>query len=376
MASEMLYPVMPLYLKEIGYTALFIGILEGVAEAVAGLSKPYFGKWSDGMGRRLPFVQLGYALSSISKPMLALFTYPWWIFSSRTIDRLGKGIRTGARDALLSDESTKQTRATVFGFHRSMDTIGAVLGPALALLYLYFYPNNYKTLFLIAFVPGLLAVLSSFLIKEKRKPVAGHFQPRYIFSFLGYWKQAPGTYKKLLLGLLGFALINSSDVFLILKMKESGLSDPAVIGLYIFYNLIYALLAFPAGILADRLGIKKIFISGLLVFSLVYAGFGFTNNLFVFMALLALYGFYAAATEGIAKAWISNLVPSTETATAIGTYSGMQSICALLASSICGFIWFEFGAATAFIVSALAALVVAIYLGINQFKNQEPVISS
>lgn len=159
-------------------------------------------------------------------------------------------------------------------------------------------------------------------------------------------------------------------------MKESGLSDPAVIGLYIFYNLIYALLAFPAGILADRLGIKKIFISGLLVFSLVYAGFGFTNNLFVFMALLALYGFYAAATEGIAKAWISNLVPSTETATAIGTYSGMQSICALLASSICGFIWFEFGAATAFIVSALAALVVAIYLGINQFKNQEPVISS
>lgn len=195
MASEMLYPVMPLYLKEIGYTALFIGILEGVAEAVAGLSKPYFGKWSDGMGRRLPFVQLGYALSSISKPMLALFTYPWWIFSSRTIDRLGKGIRTGARDALLSDESTKQTRATVFGFHRSMDTIGAVLGPALALLYLYFYPNNYKTLFLIAFVPGLLAVLSSFLIKEKGNLLPAIFNPGISFHFWATGNKPPALIK-------------------------------------------------------------------------------------------------------------------------------------------------------------------------------------
>lgn len=374
MASEMLYPVMPLYLKEIGYTALFIGILEGLAEAVAGLSKPYFGKWSDGIGRRLPFVQLGYALSSISKPMLALFTYPWWIFLSRTTDRVGKGIRTGARDALLSDECTKQTRATVFGFHRSMDTIGAVLGPAIALVYLYFYPNNYKALFLIAFVPGLLAVFSSFLIKEKHKPVTGHFRPTHIFSFLSYWKQAPGSYKKLLIGLLAFALINSSDVFLILKMKETGMGDAAVIGMYIFYNLLYALLAFPAGILADRLGVKKIFISGLLVFAIAYAGFGITSNLFVFMLLLALYGFYAAATEGIAKAWISNLVPRTETATAIGTYSGLQSICALLASSICGLIWFKFGAALAFTISAVAALAVAVYLGMNHFKNQEPVL--
>ncbi|HXU26934.1 MAG TPA: MFS transporter, partial [Bacteroidia bacterium] len=134
-ASEMLYPVMPIYLKTIGFSILLIGVLEGVAEATAGLSKGYFGNLSDNKGKRLPFVQIGYALSAISKPMMALFVYPLWVFGARSIDRLGKGVRTGARDALLSDEATPETKGTIFGFHRSMDTLGAVLGPLLALVY-------------------------------------------------------------------------------------------------------------------------------------------------------------------------------------------------------------------------------------------------
>ena len=150
---------MPLFLKHIGYSAIFIGVLEGIAEAVAGLSKSYFGNRSDNSGKRLPFVRFGYMLSAISKPMLAFFIYPWWIFLSRTMDRLGKGIRTGARDALLSEECTAETKGRVFGFHRSLDTMGAVLGPGIALIYLYFYPNNYETLFILALLPGLLAVL-------------------------------------------------------------------------------------------------------------------------------------------------------------------------------------------------------------------------
>jgi sugar phosphate permease len=128
-ASEMLYPIMPIYLKTIGFSIVLIGVLEGMAEATAGLSKGYFGKLSDISGRRVPFVQMGYALSAISKPMMALFTAPLWIVFARTLDRLGKGIRTGARDALLSDEATPETKAKVFGFHRSMDTFGAVIGP-------------------------------------------------------------------------------------------------------------------------------------------------------------------------------------------------------------------------------------------------------
>lgn len=371
MASEMLYPIMPLFLKQIGYTAIFIGVLEGVAEAVAGLSKSYFGKRSDASGKRLPFVQLGYAFSALSKPMLAVFIYPWWIFLSRTVDRLGKGIRTGARDALLSDESTADNKARVFGFHRSMDTMGAVLGPAIALIYLYFYPGNYKTLFIIAFGPGVLAIICTLFIKEKphdtiqKKNIKTNF-----FAFASYWKNSPVLYKKLSAGLLLFALVNSSDVFLLLKMKESGMNDTAIIGIYIFYNLVYAVLAYPLGILADKIGLKKIFISGLIIFSLVYTGFAFNNNTAGFIFLFALYGLYAAATEGISKAWISNLVPKSETASAIGTYSGFQSICALLASSTCGFLWYSFGSTTTFVFTAFITLLAAAYLFFAGLRSQ------
>jgi MFS family permease len=370
MASEMLYPIMPLFLKHIGFSVLFIGVLEGIAEAIAGLSKPYFGKLSDIKSKRLPFVQMGYALSAISKPMMALFIYPLWIFFARTIDRLGKGIRTGARDALLSDEATKKTKATVFGFHRSMDTLGAVFGPAIALLYLYFYPNNYKALFLIAFGPGLLAIICTLLIKEKPKPLNSkplNLAPPKVFSFITYWKKSTPPYKKLVIGLLFFALFNSSDVFLLLRMKESGLTDTEIIGIYIFYNLIYALLAYPVGILADKLGIKKIFLLGLFIFAIVYTGFALNNNLIIFIILFALYGLYAAATEGISKAWITNLVDKSEMATAIGTYTGFQSIATLLASSICGLLWYSFGAMPTFLVTALVTVLVAIYLSSNKY---------
>lgn len=373
MASEMLYPVMPLFLKHIGYTALFIGVLEGIAESVAGLSKSYFGKLSDNSGKRLPFVQLGYMLSAISKPMLAFFIYPWWIFLSRTIDRLGKGVRTGARDALLSDECTKENKARVFGFHRSMDTMGAVFGPAIALVYLYFMPDDYKTLFLIAFLPGLLAIVATLLIKEKKKPYITTTNEKpakaSVFAFALYWKHSPAPYKKLVTGLLLFALFNSSDVFLLLKMKESGLSDTSVIGVYIFYNLVFALLAYPIGILADRIGLKKIFITGLFVFSIVYTGFAFNKSMPVFFLLFFLYGVYAAATEGISKAWISNMVDKKDTATAIGTFSGFQSICAFIASSLCGLLWFNFGAMITFLITAAVTIIVIMYLAYFKRTN-------
>ena len=372
MASEMLYPVMPLFLKQIGYSAVFIGVLEGVAEAVAGLSKSYFGKRSDASGKRLPFVQLGYTFSAISKPMLAIFIYPWWIFFSRTIDRMGKGIRTGARDAMLSDESIPETKGTVFGFHRSMDTMGAVFGPAIALAWLYFNPEKYQTLFIIAFAPGLIAILSTFFIKEIRKPLTQkkEIAKARLFAFTSYWKDSPHDYKKLMTGLLLFALFNSSDVFLLLKMKETGLNDTAVIGIYIFYNLVYALLAYPVGMLADRIGLKPIFLAGLFVFVFTYIGFAFNKNVYIFILLFAMYGLYAAATEGISKAWISNMVPKNETATAIGTYTGFQSICALIASSLCGVLWFSFGATVTFTVTAVVTLVALIYLATVTFLKR------
>lgn len=361
MASEMLYPIMPIYLKSIGFSVLLIGLLEGIAEATAGLSKGYFGKLSDVTGKRVPFVQIGYALSAISKPMLATFVFPLWIFFARTIDRVGKGIRTGARDAILSDEASPDTKGRIFGFHRSMDTFGAVLGPLFALIFLYFYPEQYKILFLLAFLPGMVAILSSGLLKERKIKIHKQKTNVAFFSFLNYWKTSPSIYKKLVAGLLVFTLFNSSDVFLLLKAKESGLDDTLVIGMYIFYNLIYAIAAFPLGIIADKIGLKKILVIGLIIFAAVYSGMAITSNLYSIFFLFLLYGIYAAATEGISKAWISNITDKEDTATAIGTFAGFQSIFAMLASTLTGLIWFGFGASAALIVSAFAAISVAIY---------------
>lgn len=361
-ASEMLYPVMPIYLKSIGFSIVIIGILEGVAEATAGLSKGYFGKLSDSTGKRLPFVQIGYILSAIAKPITVFFTHPVWIFFVRTTDRFAKGVRTGARDAILSDEATPATKGEVFGFHRAMDTIGAAIGPALALIYLYFYPGNYITLFYIAFIPGTIAILTTLLLKEKKTSTSTSIKKVSFLSFFKYWKQSPATYRQLLIGLLLFTLFNSSDVFLLLKAKDAGLSDTYVIGIYIFYNMIYALFAFPLGLIADKIGLKKMFIIGLGFFSIVYFGFSFNTNLYVFIALFFVYGLYASATEGISKAWISNISDKKDTATAIGTFSALQSLCAMVASIMAGVLWNFFGANVLFIVSGFMAIVAMIYL--------------
>ena len=367
-ASEMIYPVVPVYLKEIGFSVLLIGILEGVAEFTSGISKGYFGKLSDERGVRLPFIKAGYFFSAISKPMMAMLVYPLWIFFARTLDRFGKGLRTAARDALLSQQSTKETKASVFGFHRAMDTVGAAIGPIIALAFLYFFPKNYSSLFYFAFIPGIVAVLLIFLIKEKKETVST-LQKGNFFSFTKYWKIASLEYKKLVVGLLLFALFNSSDVFLLLITKEVTGSDTTTITAYIFYNLIYAAASFPLGKMADRLGIKNVFIIGLLMFANVYGGFAFHPSTAVIFTLFFIYGIYAAATEGIVKAWITNIAHNANTATAVGFYTSCQSICSLFASIIAGFIWSQFGSSFTFGATAFIAFSVIIYFRLSFRKN-------
>jgi MFS family permease len=359
-ASEMLNPVIPVYLKQIGFSVLLIGVLEGVANFTAGLSKGYFGKLSDERGLRLPFIKWGYFLSSLSKPMMAAFTYPLWIFFARTVDRLGKGLRTASRDALLSQNSTKETKARVFGFHRSMDTVGAAIGPIVALVLLLLFPGQYKLIFLIAFIPGLISVALVFFLKERKQPVSTLGKGNF-FSFFKYWNVASGDYKRLVAGLLFFALFNSSDVFLLLKTKEITGSDQTTIIAYIFYNIVYAMASYPLGVLADKLGIRKVFVSGLLLFAIVYLLFGLTSSTVLLFTAFFIYGIYAAATEGISKAWITNMAHNTNTATAVGFYTSCESICTLLASIIAGGIWTGLGSTPAFIVTAAAAVLVLLY---------------
>jgi MFS family permease len=370
---------MPMYLKSIGFSVVLIGILEGLAEATAGISKGYFGKLSDHLGRRRPFVQIGYALSAISKPALALFIQPVWVFIARTVDRLGKGVRTAARDAMLSDETTPEFKGRVFGLHRGFDTLGAALGPALALVFLTFYPNEYKTLFLLAFIPGVLAVALTLLIREKpRASVSSRehsLRSPAFFSFLKYWKTGPPQFRVIVVGLLVFALVNSSDLLLLLMLKNNGASDQHVILVYIGYNLVYALSSYPMGVLGDKIGLRGIFVLGLVFFTIVYTGVIFVTTLPVMFLLFAIYGLYAAATEGISKAWISNVVPQEETGTAIGFLTGMNSICTLLASSLAGLIWSQLGPAYTFGFSAFATGVVILYFllvpGMRKGKNSD-----
>lgn len=367
-ASEMLYPVIPVYLKEIGFSVLLIGILEGVANFTAGLSKGYFGKLSDEKGLRLPFIKWGYFLSAISKPMLAVFSYPLWIFFSRTVDRLGKGLRTAARDALLSQNATQETKARVFGFHRSMDTLGAAIGPALALLFLIFFPGDYVTVFLLAFIPGMISVALIFLLKEKKAPASTLGKGNF-FSFFKYWKVAGTDYKRLVIGLLFFALFNSSDLFLLLKAKEITGSDELTIGAYILYNVVFALASYPLGAIADKIGVKKVFVGGLVLFAVVYFLFGITNSVAVLFSAFFIYGIYAAATEGITRAWITNMAHTTNTATAIGFYTSCESICTLLASIIAGAIWDSLGSSFTFLATSAATLLVMVYFVIFHQKR-------
>jgi len=371
-ASEMLYPIMPVYLRSIGFSVLLIGILEGVAEATAGLSKGYFGNLSDVLRKRVPFVKGGYTLSAISKPLLAIFTFPLWVFFARTLDRLGKGIRTSARDAILSDETTQEHKGKVFGFHRSMDTVGAAIGPVLALVFLLFYPGHYKALFIIAFFPGLIAIGLSFLLKEsKGKNKENEKTPAKIsfFSYFRYWKKASPEFRRLTGGLLAFALFNSSDAFLLLALKNQGMSDTLMIGCYIFYNLVYALLSYPLGVMADKIGLKTMLITGLLVFSVVYFFFGFATSLVAFGFLFFFYAFYAAATEGVSKALISNLADKSDTATAIGFYTSFASIFTLLSSSLSGLLWFAIGPKAMFMISGAGVFVVVIFL-VSQLRKK------
>jgi MFS family permease len=360
-AGEMLTPIMPLYLTSIGFSIILIGVLEGAAEATAGLSKGYFGNLSDNAGRRLPFVQIGYSISAIVKPIILASISVWWVFFVRTLDRFGKGVRSSSRDALLSDEATPATKGRVFGFHRTLDTCGAIIGPLIALIYLHYNKDDYKTLFIIAFAPSLIAIAFTFFIREKPKEVEKKPKPKFL-DFLKYWQKSPRIYRKLVGALLVFTLFNSSDAFLLLKIKEAGGDDAMLIYAFIFFNLIYAIFSYPMGVLADKFGMKIVFIFGLIFFVIAYGGMAFASSQMAFLILFFFYGLYSAATEGIAKAWVSNICHKSDTATAIGTFNAFQSIATLLASTFAGIIWVSFGAATTFILTAIITLLVVIYL--------------
>ena len=357
-ASEMLYPVAPIFLTvTLGASMAVVGIIEGLAEVVAGFLKGYFGMLSDKIQKRSIFVTIGYSLSAIVKPLPGLIPGTAVVAGSRVLDRVGKGIRTAPRDALLAGHSDGNS-GTVFGFHRAMDTLGAALGPVVALILLYYYPGDYVLVYLVAFVPSMLAVGATLFVKDKF--IAG--KKKSMENYADFWKEAPKQYRSLLIVFTLFSFVNSSDVFLILKTQKASSSETLAIIGYIFYNLVYAGVSLPAGKIADKIGKKRVFIVGLAVFSLVYFGFAFFSSIPLIFLLFTLYGLYAATTEGVVKAWVSDLVPDHQRGSAIGLFTMLSSLAVMAGSAATGVLWDAFGSQVPFLVSGIVAMLIAGYL--------------
>ena len=359
-SGEMIYPLIPIFLTTVlGAPVAAVGLIEGVAESTASIVKVGSGYWSDRLGRRMPLVVSGYGLAAIAKVLLAVAIGWPMVLVARFVDRFGKGFRGSPRDALIAESSLPEQRGRAFGFHRSMDTAGAVVGPLLALLLVAILSNRLRLVFAIAAVPGVLSVFALSLVHDpRRKAPAGKPAGGLSFSLRGFDQ-------RLLLFLIAsliFALGNSSDVFLILRAKSLGLSTTAVVLAYALYNFVYMGSALPAGIVSDRKGRRDVFVAGLFIFALVYAGFALARGTLIIWPLFAIYGLYIAFTDGVSKAFLTDLAPKEQRATIIGTYGTATGVAALFASVAAGLLWDHVNAAAPFALGAAAALAAAVMM--------------
>jgi MFS family permease len=358
-SSDMIYPILPIFLSDVLHSSkVFIGLIEGVAESTASILKIVSGWLSDRLGKRKILVTLGYGLSSMGKPTLSLVTAGWQVLLVRFMDRFGKGVRTSPRDAMIADSSLKERRGLSFGFHRAMDSGGAVIGPLLAFLLLPLINKNYRTLFLIASLPAFLSVLLLILFaQEKRKTkekTSDLTKPRF-FSRTN-WIGFDRKFKIFVLGITIFTLGNSSDAFLFLRAKSLNIGTIYIPILWLVLNLVYALISSPAGWLSDRIGRKNLILSGLFVYTLVYLGFAFANQSYQVWLLFAVYGVYYGLTNGTMRAYVADLVGEDKRATAYGIYHGAVGMTALPASLIFGWLWQSVGVSFAFCFGAGLAL--------------------
>lgn len=362
-SSEMLYPVLPLFLTTtLGVPVPILGVIEGVAEGTAGTSKVGAGWWSDRLVRRRPLVALGYALSALGKLLLALsFVWPQALVA-RFCDRLGKGTRTAPRDALITDSTNAGTRGRNFGFHRAMDTLGAVTGPLLGLaLITALGQGRLRIVFLAAVLPALLSVVLVSLTRERarrRREVAQRPADRWNLSgaTTGYWGF-------LAVGAV-FAIGNSSDAFLLLRAQDLGLGLTAVILAYTLYNASYATLSFPAGLVADRAGSRAVLTAGFIAFGLVYLGFARAGDADLVWLLFLGYGATMALTEGVSRAFVADLIPSDRRGTFLGLYHTTVGLTAVVASVIAGVLWDQVGPSAPFALGAATGLAAAALLSL------------
>lgn len=356
-STEMVYPIIPFFLTGLGAGPAILGLIEGIAESLASLLRVFSGYFSDKIRKRKPLAILGYSSSTLGKFVLYLSTSWLGVLFGRIIDRFGKGIRTAPRDALIADSTAKQERGRAYGLHRAMDTLGAAIGVILAYFFLKANITNYTRIFLWSLVPALLGVFILFFSREKTKSI---WQKKEKLKF--QWKRLPMKLRLFLIFVFIFALGNSSNQFLILRAKSLGYTITTVLLLYLFYNITYGVLSFPVGRLSDKIGRKKILIIGYLIYGLVYLGFGLIGKSALLWILFGIYGLYSAFTEGIEKAFVSDIAQPELRGTLIGLHSTLVGIGLLPASLIAGALWQVFGASAPFLFGGVLGIISAIGL--------------
>jgi MFS family permease len=370
-SSEMVINIIPLFLSNIlGVKTNIIGLIEGVAESTASLLKLFSGWMSDKLKARKWLAVAGYGLSALAKPFF-YFASSWhWVAGVRWADRVGKGIRTGPRDALVADSIEPEQRGLAFGFHRAADTGGAMVGLLIALGLVWATQSSevslglgtFRTVVLVSLIPAVLAVLSLAIGAKETKVKGAREAPTFSFKALG----KRFVVFMLIVGL--FDLGNSSDAFLVLRAQERGMSVTGILGMLVVFNLVYTLISTPAGSLSDRIGREKLIIGGWIVYALVYLGFGLADTIWHVWVLYILYGFYYGLAYGTSKAMVADLVPEELRGTAYGTYNAVLGMIDLPASLIAGFLWQGagswqgFGPSAPFLFGAGAALLAAVLM--------------
>ncbi len=356
-AGEMIYPLLPLFFTNVlGAGVLFLGVFEGTAESVASLSKYFFGAMSDRSGRREPFVLWGYVAANGLRPLIGLVAAPWQALALRAADRFAKGVRSSPRDAWLAQMATPSTRGTVYGFHQAMDHAGAVLGPLLATLFLWFFPGQLRVLFLLTIVPGLSAAW--FIRRAAQVQPALETPPmKESAPARTDWRWVPAPLKSYLILLSLFALALASDAFLLLKLKIVGVPEVWIPALWAGLHVVKSSSSAVGGRFSDAVGRKAAILTGWILYAGFYAAFGAVNGRGLMIALFLSYGLFYGLTDGPEKALVADLAPEGRQGAAFGLYNMVMGLGVLPASVLFGFLWKTAGAPAAFYsVAALSAL--------------------
>lgn len=360
-ASEMIYPLLPLFLNTVlGAGVVFIGLIEGIAESVSSFLKLFSGWVSDRFQKRKGLILFGYFLASITRPFIGLATSAYDVLFLRFFDRIGKGVRSSPRDALLSQSCREEERGKAFGFQRAMDHAGAMIGPLIASLLMAVFTKDLRIIFLLAFVPSLFCLWILWRgvtdvppVRNSREAINPSSPPKL------NWRGWDRKFKYFLLIITLFTLGNSSDAFLLLRAQDLGLNIVTIPILWFIFHLSKTVFSVPGGALSDRIGRRKVIILAWTIYGLVYLGFAFASKAYQIWLLFIVYGLFYGLSEGTEKAWVADLVEESKRGTAYGAYHFCIGIAALPASLLMGLIWKAIGVQWAFTFSAATALIAA-----------------